>query len=524
MRTSPPVFARRRSLFLRVHFWAALVASPFAVLAALTGLLYVFTPQVEAVLHGHLDRVAAAGAPRPLDEIVRAARAVAPQGQHLKTVTVPGRADTSVQVVFSPARHALGGGEHAGHGAPPAATVPAAPSAGAGHEGHAGHAGHAGHEGHAGHTGAADPAGHAGHAGHPGQADHADHAAHGVDPASIPAPTVNVTSAAASGDRLPRGTVVYVDPFTARVLGSHGEMERFSMWSKRLHSSLLQGEGWRWMIELSASWMMVMLLTGIWLWWPRGQARALPEAGARGRSGWKQWHGFVGVALCVMSLAILATGLTWSKYAGSQVRSLRDAIGQAPPAPPKGLQSVAAEGQEPLAWQAILQAARRQAPGITLVMTPPRGPQGVWRIASSEQTAPAQKLNLVLDAYSGRALFQAGWQEQTAFAKATAIGIPFHRGEFGVWNQVLLFVFGAGVLFSLASGWVMCVLRLRRGGAVLPRLVPGAFGAMPVGGWIACALLLVAMPLFALSGAALVLLEIVLAWRERTARMVLAQG
>nr|WP_315489115.1 PepSY-associated TM helix domain-containing protein [uncultured Rhodoferax sp.] len=53
--------AQRRSLLWRVHFWAALIASPFAVLAALTGILYIFTPQIEAQLHGHLDTVAPVG-------------------------------------------------------------------------------------------------------------------------------------------------------------------------------------------------------------------------------------------------------------------------------------------------------------------------------------------------------------------------------------------------------------------------------------------------------------------------------
>jgi uncharacterized iron-regulated membrane protein len=49
--------ARRRSLYLRVHFWAALIASPFVLLATLTGLLYVLVPQVEARLYARLDHV-----------------------------------------------------------------------------------------------------------------------------------------------------------------------------------------------------------------------------------------------------------------------------------------------------------------------------------------------------------------------------------------------------------------------------------------------------------------------------------
>jgi uncharacterized iron-regulated membrane protein len=490
MSTPASLIARRRSLFLRIHFWAALIASPFALVATLTGLLYVFTPQVESALHGHLDRVVPAGQPRALDTLVAAAQAAAPAGQHLKTVIVPGAADASVQVVFSPARHtgiaaAASHGEHAEHG---------------------------------GHGGAAKPAGHAGHAAHAGHGAGAD------QPVALVAVVANVTTTATAGDRLPRGTVVYVNPYTAQVLGSHAEMERFSMWSKRLHSTLLQGDGWRWMIELSASWMLVMLLTGIWLWWPRGQARALPEADARGRTGWKQWHGFLGVALAVVSLAILVTGLTWSKHAGSQIRSFRDAIGQAPPSPPKGLQSVPAAGQQALGWEGVLRAARQHASDVPLQMTPPRNAQGVWRIASTEQTDPLRKINLVLDAYSGRALFQADWEDQTAFGKGTAIGIPFHRGEFGWWNQAVLFAFGAGVLFSLVSGWAMFLLRRRQGSATLPRVLPGAWMAMPAAGWITGAILLVAMPLFALSAALVLVLEAALAWRQRTVRMVLAQG
>jgi uncharacterized iron-regulated membrane protein len=479
---SPPqtLIARRRSLFLRIHFWAALIASPFAIVATLTGLLYVFTPQVEAVLHGHLDRVVPAGRPQPLDALVQAARAAAPSEQHVKNVVVPGDADGSVQVVFAPPRHSATMAQvgHAGHGAAASADA------------HAGHAGHAGH----------------------------------VAMDKLPAPIVNVTTTATAGDRIPRGTVVYVDPYTGKVLGSLAEMERFSTWSKRLHSSLLQGDSWRWMIELSASWMMILLLTGIWLWWPRGQAAALPDATARGRSAWKQWHGFLGVLLAFMSLAILATGLTWSRHAGDQIRTFRDAIGQAPPTPPKGLQSDGGPGQAPLTWEAVLQAAREQAPGITLQMTPPRKERGVWRINSSEQTDPVKKTNLVLDAYSGRTLYQAGWEQQTVFSKGTAVGIPFHRGEFGVWNQVLLFLFGASVLFSLVSGWVMFVRRRRQGSATLPRLLPGAWRSAPRGAWVAGAILLLAMPLFAVSAAVVVLVEAALVWRQRTVRMVFAQG
>jgi len=45
----------RKNIWWRVHFWAALFATPFVLVATLTGVLYVFTPQIENYLYGHLD-------------------------------------------------------------------------------------------------------------------------------------------------------------------------------------------------------------------------------------------------------------------------------------------------------------------------------------------------------------------------------------------------------------------------------------------------------------------------------------
>jgi uncharacterized iron-regulated membrane protein len=75
-------------------------------------------------------------------------------------------------------------------------------------------------------------------------------------------------------------------------------------------------------------------------------------------------------------------------------------------------------------------------------LSPPDGAQGVWRAAGVDRSAPTRRFDLVLDAYDGRVLYRAGWDAQTAFGKATAVGIPFHRGEFRLWNQLLLFLFG----------------------------------------------------------------------------------
>jgi len=428
----PSLAARRRSALWRIHFWAALIASPFALSATLTGLLYLFTPQIEHVLYAHLDHVRPRHVAQPLDAAVDAARRAVP-GATVQAVVPAWRPDDSVKVFLAPT-----------------VTWPEANRS--------------------------------------------------MPAMAMPMPAPFGPGAAAEP------LVVYVDPYTDAVLGTQAEHARFSMWSRKLHSSLLQGDRWRWMIELGASWLMVMLLTGIYLWWPRNGRPGMPQAGARGRLAWSQWHGFLGVALGILTLAMLTTGLTWSKYAGAQVRLVRDALGQQPPRPPRGLVSTVAADGTRLSWQAAADAVRRLSPDIALRLAPPRGPAGTWQVSNYDQTRPYRRVQLVMDAYSGKPLFRAEWQDLPPFAKATGIGIPFHRGELSWWNKVLLFLFGTGVLFSLVSGWVMFFRRRRTGASGWPPLLPGAWRALPPGVWIAAIMLCAIMPLLALSA------PIVAAW------------
>lgn len=409
MREVHAAMPARRSLFWRVHFWAALLASPFALLATFTGLFYVFTPQIERSLYGHLDWVSGSGARQILDKSVTAALAVVPAGSSIRAVLPGGTAADSVRV----------------------------------------------------------------------------------------------------GVQTPQGEqiTVYVDPYRAAVLGQLPEQQRFNVWARKLHSSLLQGDGWRWMIELSASWLLVMLLTGIYLWWPRAGQSGVPERNARGRRWWRQWHAFIGVVLSVLTLIMLTTGITWSKYAGAQVRALRDVTGQASPRAPADLHSTPGMS-EALSWQEIWDVARQHAPPVALALTPPQDGWDVWKIGNGDRDHPMQRVDLALEAYSGAVLYQGGWRDQTVFGKATAVGIPFHRGELGLWNQALLLLFGLGVMFSMLSGWVMHFKRARdtRG---MPPVLTGAWRALPWPAWLMATALLALLPLLSISAAMVLVIELV---------------
>jgi len=412
-------------LFWRVHFWAGLVTAPIVLFAALTGLLYVFTPQIEASRHAALDHVPVGVRLQSLDAQVAAVEAAFPD-QAVRCV-VPAHAAGETTQVFLRAAH----------------------------EGHA----------------------------------HGNAAAKGAD----------------HDHGLPRGSIAYVDPYTASVVGQLPEMQRWKTWARKLHSSMLQGDGWRWPVELAASWMLVIFATGLTMWWPRSRGnggpgwRALLPRLGRGRQTWRDLHAVLALALGAVLAVVLVTGLTWSRYAGDNFRWAQEASGQGAVKSASGLKSAVVEGAQPITWQTAWERARITAQDIALQMTPPRGADGVWRIENFDRAQPRRRFTLVLDGYSGAALFASGWTQMPVLAQATALGIPFHRGEFGAWNQVLLALAALAAIFSVVSGIVMWWQRRPRGRLAAPSLERAHVRRVPVWIWALAAGLSLALPVFGCS-------------------------
>lgn len=436
----PRVAVRR--LFWRVHFWAGLITAPLVCFAAATGLLYVFTPQIEARLHAGLDHVPIGAAVQSLDAQVDAAQAAFPM-LSVRDITPSNASGQTTEVAFAPMQHA-----------------------------------------------AHDGAGHVGHA--PG---------------------------------LPQGRLVYVDPYRAQVVGSLDEMDRFRNWARKLHSSMLQGDRWRWPIELAASWMLVMLATGITMWWPRSRAdggpgwRALVPRWGRGRLTWRDLHTVVGVLMSGLLTVVLVTGLTWSRFAGDNFRAAQQALSQATPKPPQpsvGQWAPATTGPR-ATLQQLLDAARAQrSPGTSaLQLSPTKRSDGAWRVETIGRDQPLSRMSLLLDPASARVLYRSGWDELPTLSKATAIGIPFHRAEFGAWNQAVIAAAALAAIFAVVSGVTMWWKRRPAGRLGVPpvgvrelRRVPYALGILTVA-------LGIAMPLFGMSLIAFALLELAAAVLQR---------
>jgi uncharacterized iron-regulated membrane protein len=122
---------------------------------------------------------------------------------------------------------------------------------------------------------------------------------------------------------------VYLNPYSGDVLGTLSVERRFMQVDRMLHRKLLLGKPGELLMELAACWTLVMIGTGIALWWPREKTairRALfPRLTLRGRAWWKSIHAALGLWLAAGALAFVLSGLPWTGSWGQQFKALATA-------------------------------------------------------------------------------------------------------------------------------------------------------------------------------------------------------
>ena len=98
----------------------------------------------------------------------------------------------------------------------------------------------------------------------------------------------------------------------------------------RIHGTLLIGRWGDWLVELAASWTIVMILTGLYLWWPRPLRLAgtlWPRLGLRGRPLLRDIHRVAGFWIAGLVLVTLASGLPWAGVWGGAFARVRAELG-----------------------------------------------------------------------------------------------------------------------------------------------------------------------------------------------------
>jgi uncharacterized iron-regulated membrane protein len=118
-------------------------------------------------------------------------------------------------------------------------------------------------------------------------------------------------------------TAVQVNPYTAQVVGQSDWDGSWYPFATDIHGSLLLGDTGDRLIEIAAGFGVVLIVTGLYLWWPRdgqGLARSLvPDLRARGRALWKSLHRTVGFWVAALLLVFMISGLSWTGIWGDKL-------------------------------------------------------------------------------------------------------------------------------------------------------------------------------------------------------------
>jgi uncharacterized iron-regulated membrane protein len=421
----------------RWHFYAGIMAAPLAIWLAITGALYLWTPQYEEARHYHVLNVPVGESTLSAEAQLAAAQAAYPKGKPL-----------TFEPAFSPGR------------------------------------------------------------------------------------TSETRLRLPDGDR----AYVFVNPYTGEVAGTWLASQRAKSLLHDLHGSFRAGKTGGYIVELGASWMFVLLLSGFYLWWPRPKFSVwgflLPRLRAKGRIFWRDIHAVPAVWFSAATLFLLATGVPWSGTGGKWVRTLASAIGEGSPenrspsahqsevfgwSPPlkqglaakvDGAWSSVAVHEQPPARISIDQAmaiANEQGVEAPFAITLPASKTSVMSAMSSGDQVRA-RAHLHLDQYTGKVIADVRYKDYGAFGKFFLWGIIAHEGHlFGLANQIMGTIACLGVITIAGSGLALWWQRKPEGTLGAPQ----STASLPKPVFFGTLVLALFLPLLALSLVLFFLIDLV---------------
>lgn len=120
----------------------------------------------------------------------------------------------------------------------------------------------------------------------------------------------------------PKGAAVYIDPYTGEVLGQSQRtpffrtvfmLHRWLLGSRPADGGIFWGKS---IVGVSTLLMVVILITGLVIWWPRsrkGLKQGVTIALRKGKARfWHDLHAAGGIYVLLLVLVMALTGLTWS--------------------------------------------------------------------------------------------------------------------------------------------------------------------------------------------------------------------
>jgi uncharacterized iron-regulated membrane protein len=338
---------------------------------------------------------------------------------------------------------------------------------------------------------------------------------------------------------LESGDNAYVNPYTAEVLGKDEAQMTIVRWSNALHGHLnneavqvslptvsaLWDEGpvmrkyvlGDLVLELAGTWIIVLTLTGLYLFWPRkSRAGAAVTNGKKmwslrvkkkGRAKWRDLHAVPGAVLFTLLLFVAVSGLPWSTYWGPNFTALANEISpnswtDAPASPigkkgdldrlgnkinwntgdipiPQSYMPTANENvPAPISLDTVVAIAKQEGmkPNYTAYFptnaTDDAGAPlyGSFTLSNSWPRKTGEARDVFLSQFTGETLGEQAVYGYGSVSYAVDTTVSLHMGtQWGLFSRILMTLLCLLTVWSIISGGVMYAKRRRKGSLGLPR-------------------------------------------------------
>ncbi|NLR99644.1 PepSY domain-containing protein [Rhizobium sp. P38BS-XIX] len=354
----------------------------------------------------------------------------------------------------------------------------------------------------------------------------------GTTATSYREPAAGNRSALVTVSKGAQSTLVYVNPHDGEVLGSVGSKEEFSWVVKRIHSLEYFGTWTNRIVEIVGGFALMLVVTGIYLWWPRRQTggvltvRGTPSR----RVFWRDLHAVTGAVAGIVIFFLAFSGMPWSGYWGANVNAWLTSHDLGYPAAlwdevPKSTRltqdvvnrpgwivenapvplSDAATMSPPIGLDKAVEIARQlgMAPGFSVAL--PSDPTGVFT-ASIFPKDLSQERTVHIDQYSGKPLIDLSFDQYPALGRAIEWGINVHQGqEWGLFNQLLMLTTCMAIILSCVSAVMMWWKRRPAGRLGIPPMPQQK--SVYVGLWLIAIVFGLAFPLTGAAVLAMLILD-----------------
>lgn len=316
-------------------------------------------------------------------------------------------------------------------------------------------------------------------------------------------------------------TMVAVDPYTAQVVDIFPRRSGWYDFADRIHGELMLGVTGDRLLETAASLTLVLVATGLYMWWPReaGWRAALIPSFGRGRALWRSLHGVVGIWMSAFLVFFLVSGLAWAGIWGGKFvqawsqfpsekwdnvplsdethasmnhdrREVPWALEQTPMPASGSPSGTAGVSGAPVTLDTIDALAREIGFDARYQLNLPQSVTGVWTLSrdsmNTDSTDPMSDRTVHVDQHTGNILADVRYEDYSLAGKAMAVGIALHMGTMGLWSVLANTVICLSVLFLCLSSVVLWWKRRpvntsRLAAPPMPKELPLWQGAVLVG-------------------------------------------